>query len=392
MCQRNLKGLPSTNVTHSTKAPADSPAFNHQNEQSRLTRARVAAGAIANRVGAGLMPAIPDAAKRMMARAITIDGNTLDPTMQLAVLSLKLSGEPGLIAREDAAYSRERVRQTTAAIDRNPVPVSAVTELSIPGPAGDIPARHYRPEHDDAGALLVYFHGGGWVVGDLDSHDNLCRLLCRDAGISVLSVGYRLAPEHPAPAGLDDAYAAYRWSLEHGADLGTRSGVVAVGGDSAGGNFAAVVARQGRDDGVAPALQFLLYPATDQRGGTRSRALFANGFFLTAQDMEWCRDQYLRGSQLDATDPRVSPLLADDLTGLPPALVVTAGFDPLRDEGESYAQRMREAGVTVDSRRMSSMIHAFGNFWPLGGGSVIAMAEVTSALRAHLCYAAPPVV
>lgn len=332
------------------------------------------------------MPAIPETAKRLMARSVTIDGNTLDPTMQLALGTLKLSGEPGLTARDDVAYSRERIRQTTRAIDRNPVPVGAVHELSIPGPAGDIPARHYRPEHDEVRPLLMYFHGGGWVLGDLDTHDNLCRLLCRDAGIHVLSVSYRLAPEHPAPAGLDDAYAAYRWALEHGAELGTREGVVAVGGDSAGGNLAAVVARQGREDSVPPALQFLIYPATDQRGGSRSRALFANGFFLTAHDLNWCTEQYLGSSQLDVTDPRVSPLLADDLVGLPPALVVTAGFDPLRDEGEEYAERMRAAGVTVDCRRMSSLIHAFANFWPLGGGSVGAMAEITSAVRAHLCY------
>ena len=244
----------------------------------------------------------------------------------------------------------------------------------------------HRPENDVVCPLLMYFHGGGWVVADLDTHDNLCRLICRDAGIHVLSVDYRLAPEHPAPAGLDDAYAAYRWALEHGADLGTRPGAVAVGGDSAGGNLATVVARRGRDDGVPAAMQLLLYPVTDLRGGTRSMALFATGFFLTAHDMDWCREQYLGGSQLDASDPRVSPLLAEDLAGLPRALVVTAGFDPLRDEGEAYAERMRDAGVTVDLRRMSSLIHAFGNFCQLGGDSAIAMAEVNSALRAHLCY------
>jgi acetyl esterase len=352
----------------------------------RLSRARIAAGVVANRVGAGLMPAIPDGAKRLVTRSVTIDGNTLDPTLQLQLIGLKLSGEQGLTAREDVAYSRQRVRQTTLMIDRNPVPVGAVTELSIPGPAGDIGARHYRPDSDDVGALLMYFHGGGWVVGDLNTHDNVCRLICRDAGIQVLSVAYRLAPEHPAPAGLQDAYAAYRWALEHGGDLGARPGVVAVGGDSAGGNLAAVVARLGRDDGVPPALQVLLYPVTDLRGRTRSRALFATGFFLTAHDLDWCTQLYLGESQLDVTDPRISPLLAADLAGLPPAVVITAGFDPLRDEGEAYADRMRDAGVSVDVRRMSSLIHSFCNFSPLGGGSALAMAAITSALRAHLCY------
>jgi acetyl esterase len=352
----------------------------------RLSRARTAAGVIANRVGAGLMPAIPDAAKRLMTRSVTIDGNTLDPTLQLALISLKLTGEPGLTARDDVAYSRQRIRQTTLTIDRNPVAVGAVTELSIPGPAGDIGARHYRPDNDHVGALLMFFHGGGWVVGDLDTHDNVCRLICRDTGIHVLSVAYRMAPEHPAPAGLDDAYGAYRWALEHVGDLGTRPGVVAVGGDSAGGNLATVVARLGRDDGLPPALQLLLYPVTDLLGGTRSRALFSSGFFLTSHDLQWCTEQYLGKSRLDVADPRVSPLLADDLAGLPPALVVTAGFDVLRDEGEAYAERMRDAGVTVDTRRMPSLIHGFCNFAPLGGGSAAAMAEITSALRAHLCH------
>jgi acetyl esterase len=354
------------------------------NARGGLVRARVVAGAIANRVGARWMPAIPDAAKRLMARSTIIDGNVLDPTLQLTLAGLKISGEAGLTARDEVAYSRERVRELT--VDRNPIPVGAVSDLSIPGAAGDIAARHYRPENDVVCPLLMYFHGGGFVVGDLDTHDNLCRLICRDAGIHVLSVDYRLAPEHPAPAGLDDAYAAYRWAVEHGADLGTRPGAVAVGGDSAGGNLATVVARRGRDDGVPAAMQLLLYPVTDLQGRTRSMALFATGFFLTAHDMAWCSEQYLGGSQLDAADPRVSPLLAEDLAGLPPALVVTAGFDPLRDEGEAYAERMRDAGVTVDLRRMSSLIHAFGNFWRLGGDSAIAMAEVNSALRAHLCY------
>ena len=351
-----------------------------------LVRARVAAGAVASRVGARWMPAIPDAAKRLVARSTIIDGNVLDPTLQLTLAAMKISGEEGLTARDEVGYSRERIRQTALTIDRNPIPVGAVSDLSIPGAAGDIAARHYRPENDVVCPLLMYFHGGGWVVADLDTHDNLCRLICRDAGIHVLSVDYRLAPEHPAPAGLDDAYAAYRWALEHGADLGTRPGAVAVGGDSAGGNLATVVARRGRDDGVPAAMQLLLYPVTDLQGGTRSMTLFATGFFLTAHDMDWCREQYLGGSQLDASDPRVSPLLAEDLAGLPRALVVTAGFDPLRDEGEAYAERMRDAGVNVDLRRMSSLIHAFGNFWPLGGDSAIAMAEVNSALRAHLCY------
>ncbi|MGE5694060.1 MAG: alpha/beta hydrolase [Candidatus Sericytochromatia bacterium] len=355
--------------------------------QDGLARARVAAAKVANRVGAGVLPVFPDATKRLMTRAVTIDGNTLDPTLQMALTTLRLSGEPHLTARDDVEYSRERIRVTGQTLNREPVPVGLVTDLSIPGGAGNIAARHYRPPHGGIGPLLMYIHGGGFVVGDLDVFDHVCRSICRNAGIHVLSVSYRLAPEHPAPAAADDCYAAYRWALDHGDELGTRPGVVAVGGDSAGGNLAAVISRLGRDEGVPPALQLLLYPWTDMRGGTRSRALFASGFFLSAHDLDWCREQYLGGSQLDITDPLVSPLLAEDLSGLPPALVVTAGFDVLRDEGEAYAARLRDAGVTVDLRRMSSLIHSFPNFSPLGGGSAVAMAEVTSALRAHLCYA-----
>jgi acetyl esterase len=277
-------------------------------------------------------------------------------------------------------------------MDRKSVAVGAVRALTIPGPAGPIPARHYRPEGGQAppgrqqAPLLVFYHGGGWVVGDLDTHDGLCRLICRGAGIHVLSVDYRLAPEHPAPAGLEDGYAAFRWALEHAAELGAEPGRVAVGGDSAGGNLSAVVSQRARDDGTPPALQLLLYPATDLRGGTRSRALFAAGFFLTQKDMDFFQHQYLTGSGLDANDPQISPLLADNLAGLPPAIVVTAGFDPLRDEGEQYAGAMRDAGTVVDLRRMDSLIHGFANMAPLGGGSAVAVAEIISAVRAHLCH------
>ncbi len=332
------------------------------------------------------MPKLPDAAKRLMARSITIDGNTLDPTIQLMLVGQKLSGEFGLTGADDPVVCRKQFRQLTQLLDRHRLPVRAVSDLTIPGPAGPIPARHYQPQNEEVGPLLVFFHGGGYVIGDLGTCDNTCRMICRGAGIHVLSVDYRLAPEHPAPAAVEDTYAAYRWALEHGAELGTQPGVVAVGGDSAGGALAAVVSRLGRDDGVAPAVQFLVYPWTDQRGGSRSRALFADGFMLTQRDLDWFRGHYLGKSGLDATDPRVSPLLAGDLAGLPRALVLTAGFDPLRDEGEAYAVAMQDAGVIVDLRRMSTLVHGFTQLWPLGGDSAFAMAEVVSALRAHLCY------
>ncbi|MBV8929407.1 MAG: alpha/beta hydrolase, partial [Mycobacteriaceae bacterium] len=192
--------------------------------------------------------------------------------------------------------------------------------------------------------------------------------------------------EHPAPAAADDGYAAFRWALEHAAELDAAPGRVAVGGDSAGGNIAAVAAQRGRDDGAPPALQLLVYPVTQLGCESRSRSLFAEGFFLTRNDMEYFEHHYLAGSGLDASDPRVSPLLATNLTGLAPAIVVTAGFDPLRDEAEQYAAAMLGAGTLVDLRRFGSLIHGFAGMTPLGGGSVVAVAEIISALRAHLCY------
>ncbi len=223
------------------------------------------------------------------------------------------------------------------------------------------------------------------MIGDLDSHDDLCRLICRDGGITVLSVDYRLAPEHKAPAAADDAYAAFRWATEHAAELGVDPDRIAVGGDSAGGNLAAVVSQRARTAGAPlPALQLLIYPAVDVCSETRSKTLFSDGYFLTARDMDWFMDLYLEGATVDPTDPDVSPLLADDLSGLPPALVLTGGFDPLRDEGDRYAEALRNAGVPVDLRQERSLIHGFANFFPLGGDSETATAAMISALRAHL--------
>ncbi|WAC92989.1 alpha/beta hydrolase [Mycobacterium sp. Aquia_213] len=227
------------------------------------------------------------------------------------------------------------------------------------------------------------------MFGDLDTHDRLCRLIRRDAGIQVLSVDYRLAPEHPAPAALEDGYAAYRWALSHVDDLDADPGRICVGGDSAGGNLAAVVAHQARDDGIAPALQLLLYPATDLGGDTASHKLFAAGFLLTAKDLGLFWSSYLDDSGIDVANPRVSPLRSENFAGLAPAIVATAGFDPLRDEGESYAAALEAAGNVVDLRRFGSLIHGFGQFDALGGACASALAEITSALRAHLRHPSP---
>jgi acetyl esterase len=340
------------------------------------------------KVGMRVIPRIPDGLKRLLlgGRSITVDGNTLDTTLQLTLAAQRVAGIKGLVASEDVAVARAQLRALAGAFNLDIGGVE-VTDLTVAGAAGPIKARHYRPA-DSRAPLLVYYHGGGWVLGDLDTHDDVCRAISRDAGAHVLSVDYRLAPEHKAPAAAEDAFAAYCWALEHVGELGADPGRVAVGGDSAGGNLAAVVSQQARNaGGRLPALQLLIYPVTNLSGETRSQTLFADGYFLRKWDMDWYTDKYLTDTAIELTDPRVSPLLADDLSGLPPALVLTAGFDPLRDEGNQYAEALRDAGTTVDHREFGSLIHAFLNYFPLGGGSATAATEMTSALRAHLSRA-----
>jgi acetyl esterase len=203
--------------------------------------------------------------------------------------------------------------------------------------------------------------------------------------VHVLFVDYRLAPEHKAPAAADDAFAAYLWAREHAAELDADPDRVAVGGDSAGGNLAAVVSQRARNEGPSsPVFQALLYPMCDMTARTRSMDLFADGYFLRRWDIDFCHEQYVGGSGVEPGDPRVSPLLAEDLSGLPPALLVTAGFDPLRDQDRAFAEALSSAGVSVDLREYGSMIHAFPNFFGVGGGAAAATSDIITALRTHL--------
>jgi acetyl esterase len=330
---------------------------------------------------------MPDGIKKALlgGRSITIDGNTLDTTLQLALASSRLSGREGLILSEHPPTARARLNGLGARFPRVPADVTT-SEISIPGPGGDIPAVHIRPNRGaDGAALLVFFHGGGFVVGGYATHGNLCEVIADRAGVHVLFVDYRLAPEHKAPAAVEDSYAAYRWACDHARDLGADEALVAVGGDSAGGNLAAAVAQRARDeDAPRPLLQWLLYPLCDFTANTRSMDLFADGFFLRRWDIDFCHEQYVGGSGIDPSDPRVSPLLADDLSGLPPALLVTAGFDPLLDQGRQFAAALSSAGVAVDLLEFGAMIHAFPNFFGLGGGAAAAVDEIIAALRRHL--------
>jgi acetyl esterase len=349
--------------------------------------------AVLNAASAGmlrLMPRIPDSVKKLLlgGKTIRIDGNTLDTTLQFMLTLQKSSGVSGLVASSDVGVARAQLRKLARVVTAD-IAVG-VKDLTVTGAVGPLRARHYAPGEPVGAAglrpLLVFFHGGGFVIGDIETHDALCRLICRDAEVHVLSIDYRLAPEHKAPAAVEDAYAAYRWAVDHVGELGADTARIAVGGDSAGGNLAAVVSQLALEDGAPlPALQLLIYPVTNYFSGeTRSTTLFADGFFLTKKDMDWFRAHYLGGAAIDDSDPRISPLLADDLSGLPPALVLTGGFDPLRDEGAQYAEALAAAGVPVDHRQFGSLVHGFANFFPLGGASASATAELVSALRAHL--------
>jgi len=261
-------------------------------------------------------------------------------------------------------------------------------EHVAPGPAGDIPLRVYRPGGAGPWPVVVFFHGGGWVIGDRDTHDGLCRHLCTGTPAVLISVDYRLAPEHPFPAAVEDAEAATRWAAANAAQFGADPARLAVAGDSAGGNLAAVVARRARDQGGPPiAFQLLLYPVTDLTRSHPSYVANGEGYLLTAQAMAWFAGHYLAGA--DPRNPDVSPLFTADLRGLPSAYVVTAEFDPLRDEGEAYAAALRRAGVDATAVRYDGMIHGFLSMDGLLDEARRALAVTVEALRAGLAPRRP---
>jgi acetyl esterase len=317
-----------------------------------------------------------------------IDGRRLAAELQplLRLANLARGESESAYGRLSPPQARARIRANSAAAAGPKPPLPAVTDVAIPGPAAAIPGRFYEPP--DMGIedrpLIVYFHGGGWTIGDLDTCDSVCRFLAANTPAAVLSVGYRLAPEHPFPAAVEDALAAYRWAAVGNSRLGVDHGRIAVAGDSAGGNLAAAVSLLARDDGdPRPAMQALIYPVTDVVGGQQSRDTFAKGFLLARADMDWFERHYLP-ADVDRTDPRVSMLRAADLSGLPPAYVATAGFDPLRDEGEAYAARMQEAGVAVTLRRHPGLIHGFANLTAVSRTANAAMLELAAAIRLGL--------
>lgn len=307
----------------------------------------------------------------------------LDPQAAAVLQQMEADNVPDI---SEMSVPQARVFLQTAFTQMVPVPepVAEVSDFTVPGPAGRLPVRLYRPDGSGTPPLLVFYHGGGWVIGNVESHDPLCRALANASGCAVASVEYRLAPENSFPAAPEDCYAATRWLVENDSDLGVDGSRLAIAGDSAGGNLSAAVCLMARDRGGPDiSYQVLIYPAVDFVGEYPSRTENGEGYFLTTAAMQWFGSHYL-ASESAAADVLASPLLAEDHSNLPPALIITAGFDPLRDEGEAYAARLQEAGVQTKTSRYDGMIHGFLNMQGVLDDARTATDEIGTALREAL--------
>lgn len=310
----------------------------------------------------------------------------LDPDAQAVLTAFREAGRPPY---ETLEPSEARMWYLKAREVANPEPpeLAAVKAMAIPGPAGAIPARLYTPktlrQQDGMSPCLVFFHGGGWVIGDLDSHDVVCRTLAHDGEMLVISVDYRLAPEHKFPAAIDDAIAATRWIADNAVTLNIDANHLFVGGDSAGGNLSAIVAIDARDnDGPKLAGQLLIYPATDFRMDTLSHREPETDCLLTHAVMQWFAGHYLTGAA-DIDNWRASPARMENLKGLPPAYVLVAGADPLRDEGDDYGRRLKEAGVDVTQQNYPGQFHGFITMGKILTKANDALRDIGSWLKAH---------
>jgi acetyl esterase len=284
------------------------------------------------------------------------------------------------VSKLTPAEARRLTREVNRRLTSPPEAVAVVKNMRMSDTSAQIPARVYIPRESEVLPVLVYFHGGGWVLGDLDSVDSLCRSLANAADCVVVSVDYRLAPEHKFPAAIEDAYSATKWTANIATSFSGDPRRIAVGGDSAGGNLAAAVSLMARDKHGPPIVfQLLIYPATNHAFDTTSYSDNAEGYWLSKDDMRWFWNHYLRDEE-DGRNPYASPSRAADLSSLPPAFVITAEFDPLRDEGEAYAARLRERGVPVKVARYDGMIHDFVNIAELRQ-SRVAVGEAAAELR-----------
>lgn len=331
---------------------------------------------------------IPEAALAVLGRRAPVnsDGERVAP--ELVAVGWATDHVPGSDPfAGEVDQSRAQTDELGAAMAENLPPMAVEEDLLIDGPAGPIPATRYRSSIDSDG-VIVYFHGGGFVTGSRISHDTFVRRLAHGTGLDVLSVEYRLAPENPFPAGVDDAVAAWHFAVDMAPRWGVDPERIVVAGDSAGGNLATVVARLVRDEPITPIFQLLIYPVTDATAETPSRREFASGYFLSLDGIHWFNDRYVPDVE-QRTDPRCSPLLAEDLGGLAPAHVIVAGFDPLRDEGLAYAKRLEEAGVPVSLRREGTLIHGFINMTLISPGARAAVDRMCAEVRRALDEAPP---
>jgi acetyl esterase len=306
-------------------------------------------------------------------------GRTLDPRFQyLAHAARRTPSGAVLTPAQVRAGSAQGLALTAGAAE----PGVRTEDRAIEGPRGSIPLRIYRPEAPDPAApVLVFSHFGGGVIGDLETCHAFCTILSCLAHCAVVSVDYRLAPENRFPAGLEDVLAAFRWARDNAESLGAAAGQAAIGGDSMGGNFSAVVAQELKRAGEPqPVLQLLIYPAVDMASETQSMTTYAGAYPLSSALMEWFAGHYI-GPDADPNDPRVSPIHQEDLAGLAPAIVVTAGFDPLVDQGEAYAKRLRDAGVHVVYRCYDNLAHAFTAFTGAVPCADVACREIAGLVR-----------
>jgi acetyl esterase len=307
----------------------------------------------------------------------------MDPKAQIVGEFVKSIRVPGYFP--PLPELRQQLRTMVTLMDEPAPPLPRIEDVRLPGPAGEIPARVYAPGAERAiRPAVAYFHGGGWVQGDLETHHGLCARLAKHAGVVVVAVDYRLAPENKFPAAVEDCVAVYRWLRAHGRDLGADTARVAVAGDSAGGNLSAVVSQLAGSGGVpVPTCQVLIYPAVDFSLETDSHRDLAEGHVIPRDRILWYSEQYLRG-EADKADVRASPLRARSLAGQPPAMIVTAGFDPLRDEGQAYGDRLRAAGVDVVQREYPGQIHAFVSLTKAIPQGLTCTLEVAEYLRQRL--------
>jgi acetyl esterase/lipase len=310
----------------------------------------------------------------------------LDPSAKRLLDMLAAAGGMPDIAAMTPQQMREGFRRLARSVDLKGVPIGTIQDGELPGPGGPLPYRIYTPQQPAARPLpaLVFFHGGGCVFGDIDTHDGLCRMLAAESGCAVVSIGYRRAPEHRFPAAVEDSYAATQWVADHAVELGLDAGRIAVGGDSAGAGLAVVVCQMAAArHGPRIALQLLFCPVLDMRAETPSRRDFAEGYFLNQATIDWMLRHYCT-ADVDLDDPRLSPLRAPQFSGLPPAHIHTAEFDPLRDEGEAYAQALRRAGVPARYSCHAGMIHYFYAMAGAIPAARTALKAAAAAMRAAL--------